>query len=264
MGLFNVRKTDYGTKEKYELYRQPVVYGVALSSGTSSPRRSYDKFTPAEKQRSDDRRVRYYRKKCAELIEIANMNDFHTFLTLTFSDSIISYDRALAYWQSFLKRLRHHFPKKELCYICVWEFQKHRSQKEGIETGKGIYHFHMLCNIKYIEHEVLQRIWGQGYVYIEALKGTYDKERAIRYCVKYLIKDLLERIESNTDIRRQRFIYSSNNLKKPVTAKYMTDQTMEDIIFENLEKDIIKEGEYEIKNADGKAINLVDYIEIRK
>jgi len=209
-----------------------------------------------KKQKSDERRIRYYKKKVMELKEIALMNDdLNAVITLTFRDSVKSYDCALAHWQLFLKRLRH-LCKEPLKYICVWEYQKQRSKNEGIKEG-GIFHFHALMNIGYFEHGKLEKLWGNGFVWIESLKD-FNRQSAIDYTLKYITKEVAE----NAKDRGKRYIFTSNNLLKPVETLIFDSVAKEDVIFEHLEN-IIRDGEYRIKNADGKTINIVDFVEYK-
>lgn len=137
----------------------------------------------AKQQLSDKRRVRYYKKAVSDLVEIAMMNnDLNTVITLTFKENVTSYDMALVEWQLFLKRLRHlyHFPLK---YICVWEYQRKRGENLGIKNG-GVFHFHCLMNIGFIEHKKLETIWNNGFVWIDKLSSDEQRRNAILYTTK--------------------------------------------------------------------------------
>lgn len=257
MGTYKAKRTNYGYKEKVSIYNKAVEYGEDASCCGASHRQRYIDMCISEQQKSDDRRIRYYRKKVAELTEIALMNtDLNTVITLTFRDSVTSYDYALAKWQLFLKRLRHLY-KEPLKYICVWEYQKQRSQNEGITQG-GIFHFHCLMNIGFIEHSTLEKLWGNGFVWVDSLKNGIKRLSAISYTMKYIIKEVIE----NADDRGKRYIFTSNNLLKPRITLISDSITKEDIIFEHLE-DIIRDGEYELQDSEGKVINHVDYVEYR-
>ena len=257
MGFFKAKVINYGLKEKVLLYGKSVAYGDSCKISTSK-RQKYQDMSALKKQVSDKRRINYYNKKVAELKEIALMNtDLNMAVTLTFKDSITSYDCAVAKWQSFLKRLRHLYP--DLKYICVWEYQKQRSKREGIEKG-GILHFHCLMGgIGYLEHSTLEKIWSNGFVWIDYVGVGNENKRlkAVAYIIKYIMKEIKE----NVSERGKRYIFTSNNLLKP-TIKLVSDniQTKEDIIFEHME-DMIKDGEYDLHNSEGKVINHVDYLE---
>lgn len=256
MGLYNIKTTDYGRKKRQSFYGKSVAYGANWAAPPTE-RQRYAEMSAANKRKSDIRREHYYKRKVVELTEIALMNeDLTTAVTLTFRESITSYDLALAKWQLFVKRLRHSCPN--LKYICVWEFQKKRSEKEQIESG-GVLHFHCLMNIGYIEHRVLEKLWGNGFVWIDSLGNEKKRFNAVRYTVKYITKEVC----ANVSDRGRRYIFTSNNLKKPqITLAYDNSYHKEDAIFAHLE-DMIKDGEYDLHNSEGNIINHVDYIEYR-
>ena len=256
MGVYDTKTTDYGYKERISIYSSPIAYGEDCKTRVLK-RQKYDEMSDLQKKESDERRKRYYKKKISDLINVAMMNtDLTTAVTLTFKDSIISYDRALIKWQLFIKRLRHSYPN--LKYICAWEYQKKRSEKEGIEEG-GVYHFHFLTNIGYLDHAKLEKIWGNGFVWIDRIQNENQRVSSIRYTLKYIVKQ----IEGNLNERRKRLIFTSNNLIKPVVYYSETHSSKENIIFNNMES-VISDGEYEIKNAVGRTINKVQYVELKK
>lgn len=255
MGHYKGKVLDYGYKEKTLVYHSEIETG---NNTSAKHREKYSDMNELKQEKSDERRLRYYRKKVAELTEIALMNtDLTTAITLTFSESVTSYDIALARWQLFLKRLRH-ICKEPLKYICVWEYQKQRSEKEGIESG-GVFHFHCLTNIGFIEHSKLEKIWGYGFVWVESLKNDYKRNKAIAYIMKYITKEVAE----NTGEHGKRYIFTSNNLIKPKVTLITEDIKTQDVIWAHLE-DMIRDGIYDIRTAGGKKINHVDYVEYEK
>lgn len=265
MAAYRTKIIDYDYKERVAVYRRSIEYGnkTEICSDTETGhRQKYAEMSETKQKESDNRRVRYYRKIEHDLIEIALMNpDLCTAVTLTFRDSVTSYNYAVGAWESFLKRLRHSVDMP-LKYICVWEYQKARSKKEGIENG-GVFHFHAIMNIGYFEHSVLEKVWGNGYVWIDQLEYDKKREKAVKYAMKYIVKELTKRIEAGEDERGERFYFTSNNLRKPQEKVVKEQLNLDDLIVEHMEN-MIKDGSYEIKNARGKAINCVEYIEYRK
>ena len=166
MDSYKTKIVNYGYKEKVIIYDNPITIGESIN--TDIERQKYQDMDSEKQKLSDQRRIRYYKKAVKELIEIAMMNDdLNVVITLTFAQNVTSYSIALAKWQSFLKRLRHLY-NKPLKYICVWEYQKQRSENLGITNG-GIFHFHCLMNIGFIEHQKLEKLWGNGFVWIDSL-----------------------------------------------------------------------------------------------
>lgn len=262
MAKYKTKITDYGYKEKITVYQNSIKYGVPSNTG-QTPRQQYPDMSAVKQMLSDDRRVSYYKRKAAETVEIALMNpDLDAAVTLTFRDKIISYDYAVEEWQLFLKRLRHSYPDKPLKYICVWEYQKKRGRKQGIEKG-GIFHFHALMNLGFIEHGRLEKIWRNGFVWIEKIPGGYRREKAVRYITKYCVKEVVTNLQGGNDTRGKRFIFTSNNLKKPAQQVLSEKVSLEDEIFEHME-DIIRDGSYDIFNMFQEQINHVEYVEYKK
>lgn len=255
MGFYRTKVINYGLKEKVLLFDNPVAYGNSCK--TTITREKYKDMSALKQKEADNRRICYYKKKVIDFIDIALMNtDLNMAFTLTFKHSITSYDCAVARWQLFLKRLRHQYP--DLKYICVWEYQKQRSQTECIENG-GIFHFHCLMNIGYIKHNTLEKIWKYGYVWIDYLGNENQRMQGVKYMMKYITKEVIE----NTSDKGKRYIFTSNNLLKPQVTLLSDSYQKEDIIFKHMEN-VIKDGEYNLHNSIGKIINHVDYIEFKK
>lgn len=257
MGIYGTKIIDYGYKERVSVYRKPIATEKDCYTPPPKERQKYGNMSEEKQKKSDERRLRYYKRKKSELIDIALMNpDLDMAFTLTFSDSVTSYDYALAEWQLFLKRLRHAL-EKPLKYICVWEYQKERSKKEGITDG-GIFHFHCLMNTGFIEHSRLERLWSKGFVWIDYLGNEKKRFHTVLYTMKYITKE----IAGNPADRGKRYIFTSNNLEKPTVTSYEEPVDLEDVIFEHLE-DMLTDGGYDIKDSRGRRINHVDYVEYK-
>ena len=260
MSFYKSKIIDYGYKEKIIVYENEIITGNQIDNEIT--RQKYQDMDEDKQHLSDLRRIRYYKKAVKELIEIAMMNnDLDVVITLTFREEITSYDMALTEWQLFLKRLRHLYDIP-LKYICVWEYQKLRSEKCGIKTG-GIFHFHCLMNIGYIEQKKLENIWKNGFVWINKLSSDNNRLNAILYTTKYCIKEIMHRIKNNEDVRGQRFFFTSNNLKKPQITTLEKSINLNDIIFAQMEN-MICDGEYYIINENGDTTNKINYIEYKK
>lgn len=256
MGFYSTKITDYGFKQKVNIYEKPIAFGDDSAKPVSN-RETYSNMCSEKQQEADERRLRYYKRKVAELTDIALMNtDLDTAITLTFRESVTSYDHALAEWQLFLKRLRYHC-KKPLKYICIFEFQKERGKKAGLTDG-GIYHFHAIFNTGFVEQKKLSQIWGNGFVWVDLIRSERQREKAIRYTLKYITKEITE----NAKTRGKRFIFTSNRLEKPCPILIEEKLSKDDIIFENLEE-MIRDGEYDIKNSRGSKINHVEFVEYK-
>lgn len=257
MSVYNTRITDYGYKEKVQKFSDEIEYDTN-TFGTNKKRRKYADMSDLAKEQSDKRRVNYYKHKLHDVTEIAFMNtDLDTMITLTFRNSVTSYDIAIEEWKLFAKRLQYYCKKTgkpELKYIATWEYQKKRG---------NILHFHFLVNTGFIEHQTLERIWGNGFVFISKIgKSEQDRRKAIGYTLKYCLKEIMEEIQ-NGDSRGKRYIFTSNNLEKPTVTKTLNSETIEDIIFQHMEQ-ILSDGSYFMRDSKGRKVGTVDFVEYKK
>lgn len=105
------------------------------------------------------------------------------FLTLTFKDEIKDITKANQELTKFFKRLSYHqfgIRKNVIKYIAVPELQK-----------RGVWHFHIiLFNAKYTPFKDLIQIWGQGGVYINALRRGMNGTEIAKYITKYISKGM--------------------------------------------------------------------------
>lgn len=122
-------------------------------------------------------------------------NKYDKFLTLTFADNKTNIQECNIKFKAFIRKLKIKYNKK-LKYLAVIEFQK-----------RGAVHYHCLLNIPYITQNVLQELWGNGFVYINAINHV---DNIGAYILKYITKD-------NNDLRLmgQKAYLTSRNLIKP-------------------------------------------------
>ena len=78
-----------------------------------------------------------------------------------------------------------------------------------------------------------------------------------------MLKTIQERIEQGTDIRGQRFFFTSNNLKKPTISTLDERLNIDKIIFDNMES-MLSDGIYQILDENGHKINTAHFIEFSK
>lgn len=257
MARYNTKVIDFNYKEKVLKYSTDIVYNTnSIDSGL--PRRNYKNMSDQAKALSDKRRLNYYKHKLYDITEIALMNpDLDTMITLTFRHPVTSYDIALEEWKLFIKRLQYHCKKTgklDLKYIAVWEYQKKRG---------NVFHFHFLSNTGYIEHKTLEKLWGNGFVFISKIgKSEQDRRKAIGYTLKYCLKEIIDEVESGGS-RGKRYILTSNNLEKPTERKFLSEKTIDNIIFEHMEN-MLSDGQYYRTDDKGRKVGIVDFVEYKK
>lgn len=255
---YNQKIIYWKHKCQIHLYKSPIKVetekSVSPVKAFPKKRTKYEDMDLRDKIASNIRRQNYYKKQVYYLTDLAIQNNLDTFITLTFSQNIKGYDKAQHEWDLFLKRLKYSIDK-DLKYIAVHELQK---------KNRNVYHFHALLNLGFFPVEKLEKIWKNGFVYIERINtaNPETKLKQIMYNLKYITKDIYT--ESMTGVRNTaRKVYRSRNLEKPVVQKEFTTELSEDIIFKNME-DVIETTSYPIYNYKGNKINEVDSIKIRK
>lgn len=174
-----------------EHYNYENPYYVGYPRLRSNRLASRSRVRLQQEQIRDDN-VRRTRTKIRRLV---NCNqDLVKFMTLTFNISVKDLNEANPYFQNFVKKLRRRY--KDFKYICVPEFQP-KSQRV---------HYHLLCNIPYIDNNELTQLWGNGFTFIRMIDNV---DNLGAYICKYLGK-------ANFDTRyfkKQKFFYSLNLLK---------------------------------------------------
>lgn len=177
-------------------YENPYWVGWPRDKSYIPKKRLYKPIKDQESIRDDN--VRRTRIKIRRLV---NCNqDLDRFMTLTFNSSITDLTVANPLFRLFIKRLTRIYPKFK--YLCVPEFQ----------PNSGRVHYHLLCNIPFIEKLDLERIWGNGFVFLRKVDKV-DNMGA--YICKYLGK-------ANFDTRyfkKNKFFYSQNLLRPLIIDK---------------------------------------------
>lgn len=155
----------------------------------------------------------------------SNINDWETFITLTFDPKIVKSDmrdisNANKRFKYFIDKVRR--VKKDFKYICVPEFHK-----------SGIVHYHLLCNIKasntklmFIQEDNKKykhiKYWQEGFTSVEVLKG--DVKKIIGYIAKYMTKDIDNRL-----FNRHRYFYSRNLITPKIS--YIDKDNLKELDF---------------------------------
>ena len=148
-----------------------------------------------------ERNVKRSRQKIRRLVN--SNQDLVKFMTLTFNTEVVELEVGNKIFNKFIKRITALSPGFK--YLCVPEFQP--------ESGRV--HYHLLCNLPFIENKHLEKIWGQGFVFIRKIDSVNNLGS---YICKYLGK-------LNFDKRlfhKKKFFYSVN-LIKPLILDHIED-----------------------------------------
>lgn len=190
--------------------------------------------------------------QCQRLAK-ANVQEWKTFITLTFAEneqSIESANKKLRYFVDKVRRI-----KKDFKYLCIPEFQK-----------RGAIHYHLLTNIaenddkltyaqkdnSYFRHI---KYWNLGYDSIEVIKG--DIKKVVGYISKYMTKDIDNRLFGH-----RRYFYSKN-LNKPL-ENYIDTDIERDLKFYQKkiqESELIYQRNY-INPYDNTTVSFLEYKKI--
>lgn len=173
--------------------------------------------------------------ECQRLAK-TNMNDWKTFITLTFAENIQEVKMANKRFKYFIDKVRR--KKKDLKYLCITEFQK-----------RGAIHYHLLTNID-INDETLMysqednhkfkhiKYWNEGFTSVEVMTG--DAKKIIGYIAKYMTKNIDNRLFSH-----HRYFYSQNLNKAIKNHINLDNKTDKDFYRKKIqEKKLIYHNEY--------------------
>ncbi len=163
--------------------------------------------------------------ECQRLAK-SNINDWQTFITLTFKENITDIEVANKQFRNYIDKIKR--VKKDFKYLCIPEFQK-----------RGAVHYHLLTNLECNSNFVPKRdfknlynpsskrwkkinyydlkYWKNGYSSAEPIAG--NPKKIIGYISKYMTKDIDNRL-----FNRHRYFYS-RNLVTPQESYIDTDDT---------------------------------------
>lgn len=171
-------------------YEKPVFEG----SQNARKGRANEAYTSAETKREN--RAKTASRARATVRRMVNANpQLNKFLTLTFAENVTDITRAHYELEKFIKRLKTRCEGFQ--YLYVIEFQK-----------RGAVHFHLLCNLPYIDVNALAKVWGNGFVKLNRI----DKcDNVGAYVTKYMTKDSID-----DRLAGRRCYCMSRDLCKPV------------------------------------------------
>lgn len=200
--------------------------------------------------------------ECQRLAK-ANMEDWKSFITLTFEENIIDLKEANKKFRYYIDKIQR--LKKDFKYLCITEFQK-----------RGAIHYHLLtnleCNSKFIPKQPIKSLynpssrtwkeleyydlpyWIDGYSSAEPMNS--DAKKVVGYISKYMTKDIDNRL-----FNHHRYFYS-RNLNRPKES-YIN---IENIKHSNYLKKIIQDKEliYQNEYANPYDNNKVSFLELLK
>lgn len=118
-----------------------------------------------------------YNRSRTQIKRLVNSNvQWKDFFTLTFAANITDKKRANYLFNIFIQKLKYYKP--DFSYLCVPERQQ-----------RGAVHYHIICNMGYIDFNWLRELWGHGRIEVKEIKS---KKKVGAYISKYLTKSASE------------------------------------------------------------------------
>lgn len=169
------------------------IHGKGGFSGTAKGQAELESALKNYANTNQRRRDKIRRLACTNF-----NNKYDKFLTLTFAENMTNIEECNLLFKNFIKRLKYTYKLQNLKYLSVIEFQE-----------RGAVHYHVLLNIPYIPHKELQELWGNGFVFINAISHV---DNLGAYILKYMTKD-----NNDTRLMGKKAYLTSRNLKQEET-----------------------------------------------
>lgn len=187
------------------------IHGKGGFSGTAKGQAEIENALKNYANTNQRRRDKIRRLACTNF-----NNRYDKFLTLTFAENKTNIEECNLLFKNFIKRLKYKYNLLCLKYLAVIEFQE-----------RGSVHYHVLLNIPYIPHKELQELWGNGFVFVNAISHV---DNLGAYILKYMTKD-----NNDTRLMGKKAYLTSRNLKQEET---IVNHDLKD--FDKLESKIIQ------------------------
>ena len=203
--LYNRRLIRSGNVLELYEYGKPVMRG-AVVHGSAFYGRANAPYTSAETKQEN--RCKVGKRARQKVRRTINANpQLNKFLTLTYAENMTDIDRSRKELDNFFKRLNRQFPR--FAYVCVIEFQK-----------RGAVHFHLLCNLPFVDVKALAEVWGHGFIKLNRIDNV---DNVGAYVTKYMTKE-------NMDERLigYRSYSMSRGLNQP--QEYTTEEEIEEAL----------------------------------
>lgn len=197
----------------------------------------------------EERSIIRSKLECQRLAK-ANINEWQTFITLTFEENITDLEYANKRFRYFIDKVKR--VKKDFKYLGITEFQK-----------RGATHYHLLTNIDINDNKLIYsqedkvkykhiKYWLDGFTSVEVLKN--DPKKIIGYIAKYMTKDIDNRL-----FNRHRYFYS-RNLNKPKVSYINLEETKQNDFYKNKIQDttLIYQNEY-INPYDNSKVTYLEF-----
>ncbi len=218
--------------------RQPSWRGYQVDREKQEPRQ-LDAFE--EQKRKELNKQKSYSRSRTRIKRLVNTNtEWTKFFTLTFAENITDKVRANYLFNQFIKRLKYYFP--DFTYLCVPERQK-----------RGAVHYHLLCNLSYVDFDWLRALWGWGRLEVNDIRSV---RKIGAYISKYLTKGASEFCKKS--------FFCSRNIQKPVELIGFQEETFKKKFLTGLEPIFTKQFYSEWTGIVDYSEYLLDFIPFKQ
>lgn len=117
------------------------------------------------------------RRRMRDIRNLANTNfeqDKSKFITLTFRENLTDVEVANHELKKFIMKLKRRHD--DFKYLWVIEFQE-----------RGAVHYHMICNLPFVQKAELEKLWTNGFVKINRINNV---DNVGAYVTSYMSKDI--------------------------------------------------------------------------
>ena len=257
--VYDVKLVDCASYQQIYLYKRSKIKKTNKEDGYDLNlirKTSFDDIVREEKNSStkmentiENRSIIRSKLKCQRIAK-CNMEDWKTFITLTFAENITDLKQANKRFRYFIDKVQR--VQKDFKYLCITEFQK-----------RGAIHYHLLTNIDITNEKLMYvqndnkkfyhiKYWNEGFTSVEIMKN--DPKKVIGYISKYMTKDIDQRL-----FNRHRYFYSRNlNIPKISYIDLQDERDYQFLTKKVQDKKLIYRNEYE--NSYDK--NQVTFLEL--
>lgn len=248
--LYNVKIVKCGNYSQVYLYKEKKLKKKEEKSKDLDLKKLNNTSIINQEQQIEQRSIIRSKLQCQRIAK-ANIEEWKTFITLTFADNISDIKQANKRLKYFCDKVRR--IKKDFKYLGIPEFQK-----------RGATHYHLLTNIDINDPTLMFtqednskykhiKYWNDGFTSIEPIKG--DVKKIVGYISKYMTKDIDNRLFNS-----HRYFYSRNlTMPKEEYLNLDDERNLEYYKKNILEKELIYHNQY-LNPYDNNEVTFLEYL----
>lgn len=160
MEQYNLKIKQCGNIIRIHKYEKAVVRGYKHNRTNNFGIEEIE-VTPEIEQQRKERRIKKLIKSKNDFIDIVNYNFTTKDILVTLTSSAEEDPEVIKNnFNSFIKKIKYRFGNDiKYCYV-------------KLKQARGVYHYHLILNINYIDKDVISELWGYGNVNISQIKNV--------------------------------------------------------------------------------------------